>query len=174
MRDTIFGCFRLVQHQKSIRGCCPANRELDALFLLTGIWLMSVLEIIPAPLSQFSNQRNQCFSEFCQGIFCLWRYNGIYLTMNQLIFLKLTQLKCQCVRCRLRNQSLKLAEAFFAIDEVPQDDRLILSANKAHGRLNCAIELFVRFRSSPQHSILNDSTYLLFAYLYITIVCYIV
>ena len=68
--------------------------------------------------------------------------------MNQLVLLKLAKLERQCVRRRLRYQSLKLTEAFFSIDEVPQNDGLILSSDKAHGGFNCAIEPFAGFHKN--------------------------
>ena len=97
------------------------------LFLFTGIGLMRVLKIVPPPLPQLSDQRNQCLSKFSERVFGFRRHDRKHLPMDQLILLQFPQLERQCSRGCLGNQPLKLAEPLFFLDKMPQNERLVLS-----------------------------------------------
>ncbi len=68
--------------------------------------------------------------------------------MDQLILLQFPQLERQCSRGCLGNQPLKLAEPLFSLDKMPQNERLVLSANKAHRGFDRTVKLSFGFHQS--------------------------
>src|SRR5574344_1094645 len=96
--------------------------------------------MLASPVADCLYDGLQCFSIGRQAVFGFRRDDGVYLTMNDAIGFKLTQLLCQHFWRGLGEEAAQFAEAQRAADEMPEDDSLIFASYDGKGRLNRTVE----------------------------------